>query len=81
MNLTIAKVRAFTKRALRDNALDAEIESIEWIGKRCKYRYALSSSANYGIEFRTARVILKASDGRRVYKTATLETNNAFEIK
>ena len=76
MNLTIAKVRSFTKRALRDNNLDAEIESIEWIGKRCKYRHG-----NDGIEFRNARVVLKTADGRRVAKLACLETDNAFQIK
>jgi hypothetical protein len=74
MNLTIAKVRAFTKRALRDNALDAEIESIEWIGKRSKPKFG-------NIEFRVARVVLKAADGRRFAKLATLETDNAFQIK
>ena len=76
MKLTIAKVRAFTKRALRDNALDAKIESIEWIGKRSKYKFG-----HDGVEFRTARVVLKSEDGRRFAKFATLETDNAFEIK
>jgi hypothetical protein len=74
MNLTIAKIRAFTKRALRDNNIAAEIESIEWVGKRSKPKFG-------NIEFRVARVILKASDGRRVFKSASIDTTNAFEIK
>jgi hypothetical protein len=74
MNLTIAKVRAFTKRALRDSDLEAEIESIEWIGQRSK---AVHSNK----EFRVARVVLKLDDGRRVGKLATITSTNGFTIR
>jgi hypothetical protein len=36
MKLTKGKIRAFTKRALKDRGVDAKIVSIEWIGVRSK---------------------------------------------
>ena len=71
--LTLAKIRRFTERALRDNKLDAKIESIEWLGKRSKERHGSAY-------FRVARVVLK-QDGRRVAKTASIDTTNSFTIR
>lgn len=72
MKLTIARVRNFTERALRDRNLGAEIESIEWIGQRSKEKFG-------PLHFRVARVVLKLND-RRVAKTATLDSSNGFRI-
>lgn len=74
MNLTIAKIRNFTKRALKDSGLNATIEKIEWVGKRSKQIHG-------NIYFRVARVTLIAPDGRRVYKSASIDDTNRFEIK
>ena len=78
--LTLAKIRRFTERALRDNKLDAKIESIEWLGKRCAITRRLGR-CEYKEYFRIARVTLIGNDGRRVYKSATIDSNNGFEIK
>jgi hypothetical protein len=74
MKLTKGKIRAFTKRALKDRGVDAKIVSIEWIGVRSKEKFG----NDY---FRVARVYLEANDGRGVYKYATLDTSNGFTIR
>jgi hypothetical protein len=73
MKLTLAKIKSFTRRALRDNNIRGEIISAEWIGKRSKAKFGST-------EFRVARVVIEAHDGRRVAKFATLDTTNAFRI-
>jgi hypothetical protein len=74
MKLTKGKIRAFTKRALKDRGVDAKIVSIEWIGVRSKEKFG----NDY---FRVARVYLEANDGRGVYKYATIDTSNGFTIR
>lgn len=80
MKLTLASVRKFTKRALKDADLEATIESIEWLGKRIEQTHRIGR-CEYKTYWRTAEVILVCPKGRKVYKTATIESNNAFCIR
>ena len=73
MALTKANIRKFTRRALKDNNLNANIESIEWSGQRCK-------EINGPLYFRNARVILKSNNGSRFMKCATIDTSGYFRI-
>lgn len=79
MKLTLATIRKFTKRALRDNGLDAQIDSIEWLGKRCSIDRRIGR-CEYKEYYRIARVTLISKDGRRVYKHAELNSNHRFSI-
>lgn len=75
MKLTLGKVKAFTRRALRDNNLDkAVIVSAEWRGKRSLAKYAACP-----YYFRVARVVIEL-DGRRVYKSVNIDTTGACRI-
>jgi len=78
--LTLGKVRAFTKRALKDAGSNAPILKIEWIGQRSEVTRRLGR-CEYKEYFRVARVVLQANDGRSVYKYATLDSNNGFSIR
>ena len=70
MKLTIAKVRRFTERALKDRGIkNAKIISIEWIGKRTAVTRRLGR-CEYKEYFRVG-----------VYKYATLDSNNGFCIR
>lgn len=81
MKLTIAKVRRFTERALKDNGIkNAKIISIEWLGKRTAVTRRLGR-CEWTEYSRTARVYIQANDGRGVYKHATLDSNNGFCIR
>jgi hypothetical protein len=72
MNLTKSTIRTLTQKALLEQNINASVDSIEWLGVRCKDRFG-------GLFSRTARVILSV-DSNRVHKVATIWNDGSYRI-
>jgi hypothetical protein len=75
MKMTLAKVKQLTRRALKENGLEAKIVQAAWLGQWCEPRGCCE-----GPLFRCATVKL-AIDGREVSKSVMVEEDGSFMIR